>query len=337
MNYYNEIDPFAAQWLQELIKAGLIPVGDVDQRSIEDVSPTDLEPYNQCHFFAGISDWPLALQLAGWPAERPVWTGSVSCTPFSAAGKRAGFNDHRHLWPAFFWLIEQCCPPVIFGEQVSSKIAVEWWDLVASDLEGANYAAAAADLPAASVGAPHKRSRLFWVAHPESQSRGKRTHRHAVERTKTLGCCGSDGISQGCAASCMEYTNGQRQQEQRVALSDVEESASSQLSGAASCVEYTISQRWEEPEAIASGTKEPMSEEIWTGAAGADGKFNRWDDCEWIDCLDGKARPVKPGIRLLVDGFPGRVATLRGFGNAIVPPLAAEFIQSYLEAIAFSE
>ena len=108
MNYYNEFDPQAAQWLRNLITAGLIPAGDVDERSIEDVKPNDLRGYTQCHFFAGIGGWPLALDLAGWPRDRPVWTGSCPCQPFSAAGRGDGFADQRHLWPAWFHLIREC-------------------------------------------------------------------------------------------------------------------------------------------------------------------------------------------------------------------------------------
>ena len=105
--YYNEIDPYAAQWLRNLIDAGHIAPGDVDERSIEDVLPTDLAGYTQCHFFAGIGVWSLALRRAGWSDDRPVWTGSCPCQPFSAAGKGVGFDDERHLWPAFHWLIQQ--------------------------------------------------------------------------------------------------------------------------------------------------------------------------------------------------------------------------------------
>src|SRR5690606_31057001 len=136
----------------------------VDTRSIEDVTPNDLQGYTQCHFFAGIGGWPLALRLAGWPDDRPVWTGSCPCQPFSQAGKGAGFADERHLWPAFFHLIEQCRPSVVFGEQVASKDGLAWLDLVQADLEGAGYACGAADLCAAGVGAPHIRQRLYWVA-----------------------------------------------------------------------------------------------------------------------------------------------------------------------------
>jgi len=138
--YYNEYDPKAAAWLRELIKQGHIADGVVDERSIEDVTPTELAGFTQCHFFAGIGVWSYALRRAGWADDRPVWTGSCPCQPFSAAGKGAGFADERHLWPAFHHLISQCQPAIVLGEQVASKDGLGWIDLVLSDLEATGYA-----------------------------------------------------------------------------------------------------------------------------------------------------------------------------------------------------
>ena len=72
--YYNEIDPFAVQWLRNLIAAGHIADGEVDNRSIEDVRPIDLMGFTQCHFFAGIGFWADADWLGCkdgkfWPVE----------------------------------------------------------------------------------------------------------------------------------------------------------------------------------------------------------------------------------------------------------------------------
>jgi DNA (cytosine-5)-methyltransferase 1 len=161
--YYNEIDPYAAQWLRNLIAAGHIAPGDVDERSIVNVRPDDLRGYTQCHFFAGIGGWSLALRLAEWPDDRLVWTGSCPCQPLSSAGKRKGHADQRHLWPAFYGLIAQCRPAMVFGEQVASKDGREWLAAVRADLEGLGYAVGAADLCAASLGAHHARHRLWWV------------------------------------------------------------------------------------------------------------------------------------------------------------------------------
>ena len=162
--YYNEIDKFAAQWLRNLITAGHIAPGVVDERSIVDVRPADLAGFTQCHFFAGIGVWSYALRLAGWPDDRPVWTESCPCQPFSAAGKGEGTDDARHLWPEWFRLIRECRPVAIFGEQVSAAIRHSWLDLVSTDLEGIDYAVGAAVMGAHSVGAPHIRQRLYFFA-----------------------------------------------------------------------------------------------------------------------------------------------------------------------------
>src|SRR5690606_15698918 len=174
---YNEFDPFAAAWLRELIKDGHIAPGEVDERDIRDVSPDDLRGFTQCHFFAVIGGWSLALRLAGWPDDRPVWTGSCPCQPFSTAGRGKGAADDRHLWPAFHRLIRECRPPVVFGEQVDAAIRYGWVDLVQADLEMDGYAVGWADLPAACVGAPHRRQRLWFVADADggTQSEGRGT------------------------------------------------------------------------------------------------------------------------------------------------------------------
>ena len=163
MNYYNEFDPKAAAWIRELIKAGAIAPGEVDERSIIDVKPEDLKGYTQCHFFAGIGVWSHALRCAGWPDARPVWTGSCPCQGFSTAGKGLGFADPRHLWPAWFKLIRECRPVVCIGEQVASAIRHGWLDLVFTDMERIGYSCGAAVMGAHSVGAPHIRQRLYFV------------------------------------------------------------------------------------------------------------------------------------------------------------------------------
>jgi DNA (cytosine-5)-methyltransferase 1 len=162
--YYNENDPFCAQWLRNLIADRHIAPGEVDERSIADVQADDLRGFKQCHFFAGIGVWSYALRLAGWADERPVWTGSCPCQPFSTAGRGDGYADERHLWPHWHRLISECGPATIFGEQVDAAIRSGWLDDVCLSLEQLGYAVGAVDFPAASVGAPHIRQRLYFVA-----------------------------------------------------------------------------------------------------------------------------------------------------------------------------
>jgi DNA (cytosine-5)-methyltransferase 1 len=162
--FYNEIDPYAAEWLRNLIKKGLIADGEVSTQSIVDLRPADLAGFTQCHFFAGIGGWSHALRLAGWSDDRPIWTGSCPCQPFSVAGKGAAQADDRHLWPVFFTLIAAFRPPVVMGEQVAAAVGKSWLDGVCADLEGIGYATGAAVIPACAVDAPHRRDRLWFVA-----------------------------------------------------------------------------------------------------------------------------------------------------------------------------
>jgi DNA (cytosine-5)-methyltransferase 1 len=174
--YYNEIDPYAAQWLRNLISAGHIAPGDVDERSIVDVRADDLAGYTQCHFFAGIGGWSLALRLAGWPDNQPVWTASLPCQPFSVASVHPetaakGQADERHLLPVFIPLVAECRPPIIFGEQVRNAIKWGWLDEAFGALEDLDYACGAVVAPALAVGARHERKRIYWMADARSERR----------------------------------------------------------------------------------------------------------------------------------------------------------------------
>lgn len=318
--YYNEIDPFAAQWLRNLIAAGHIAPGVVDERSIEDVTPDDLRGFTQCHFFAGVGVWSLALRRAGWPDDKPVWTGSCPCQPFSAAGKGNGFADERHLWPALFHLINECKPGVIFGEQVASKDGLGWLDLVQADLEATNYAVGAVDLCAAGFGAPHIRQRLYWVAN--SDNAGLEGWKGMPERSAEF------PAGSGCMDGRMAHaTGGERpgSRNQRQAGRD-EYSNGCEISR----MGVANSERCQGLEIKRDG-KDTMSETTGSGCDCYTKPTNgHWRDADWLLCRDGKWRPVEPGTFPLADGIAGRVGKLRAYGNAIVAPVAEEFIRAYM-------
>jgi DNA (cytosine-5)-methyltransferase 1 len=178
---YNDIDPYAAEWTRNLIAAGHVAPGVVDERSIEDLRPADVDGPGQRHFFAGIGVWSYALRLAGVPDDASVWTGSCPCQPFSRAGGRRGAADERHLWPAWFRLIAECRPAVVLGEQVAGPDGRAWLAAVRADLEGSGYAVGVADLCAAGVGAPHIRQRLYFVARRLGDPGSNRAREHARE------------------------------------------------------------------------------------------------------------------------------------------------------------
>ncbi|WP_440221876.1 DNA cytosine methyltransferase [Dokdonella sp. MW10] len=301
--YYNEFDKRTAAWLRQLIADGILAAGDVDERSIEDVVPSDLRGYHQCHFFAGIGGWAYALALAGWPADRPVWTGSCPCQPFSAAGAGAGFADERHLWPAFFHLISECRPANVFGEQVASAAAGPWLDLVLADLESLGYAGGSIAFPAAGLGAPHIRDRTYWAGVRLAHAHDSRLEgRRKPERQRAAECAAwSRGVAGGMADSLL-----QQRSVARTAARDIAETL---------------------------GRHEDSSTAAVLCCAGGTAPLHGfWADADWLLCRDGKWRPVEPGTFPLAHGIPERVVRLRGYGNAIVPQQAAEFVLAFDEA-----
>ncbi len=162
---YNEIDEYAADWLENLIALGVIAPGIVDRRSVEDLRGDDLRGFRQVHLFAGIGVWSYAFRRAGVSDDTAIWSLSCPCQPFSAAGKGAGVDDERHLWPHAHHLIRECRPAKVYGEQVASKDGLTWLDIVSNDMEGSDYAFGAVDTCSASVGAPHIRQRLRFHAY----------------------------------------------------------------------------------------------------------------------------------------------------------------------------
>lgn len=303
MNYYNEWDKGAAAWLRELIKQGHIPYGYVDERSIADVTPSDLEGFTQCHFFAGIGGWSQALHLARVRPEQRLWTGSPPCQPFSVAGKQLGQLDERHLAPIFMRLVEQCRPPILFGEQVAAAIGKYWLDDLFTEVERQGYACGSAVLPACSVGAPHKRDRLFFGAVNQmayTDSRGFHGER------ESYGCFKQDIGKESQSVSITRLCENDE-----LAYADVK-------------------QRHGSRDIRSTGRDEPANNYI-DNPANPDNGF--WSGADWLGCRDGKFRPVKSGTFPLANGIPARVGRLRGYGNAIVPQVAAEFIKAFMGSV----
>jgi DNA (cytosine-5)-methyltransferase 1 len=367
--YYNEIDPYAADWLRNLIAAGHIAPGDVDERSIEDVHPDDLRPYTQCHFFAGIGVWSYALRRAGWPDDRPVWTGSCPCQPFSAAGKGTAFDDERHLWPAWHWIIQECRPPVVFGEQVASKDAEPWLDLVSTDLEALVYAVAACAFPSASVGAPHIRDRTYFVAYASGAGLDRSAagtvgrQRAAAERGSSTGRLAHPDVVAG--------RQGREVDGGRHPGSDARPRAGSGCDGVPVKLGNAEGERFGEARGTGAGHPQRSSDagtDGWVadavlqqrsdgqpgighehdqggrveGAAAPTGLRGDlrpgpvngfWRAADWLLCRDGKWRPVEPGTFPLAHGAPARVGRLRAYGNAINAQQAQIFIEESMRCI----
>lgn len=336
--YYNEIDPYAAQWLRNLIAAGHLAKGEVDERSITEIQPDDLLGFDQCHFFAGIGVWGHALRRAGWADDRPVWTGSCPCQPFSAAGKQEGFADERHLWPTWFNLIRQCRPAIVFGEQVAS--ALDWLDLVSTDMEDAGYAFGAADLCAAGFGGAHIRQRLYFTGvangqQPRLEGHAGDGHYGSQPRRVNAEQVGSVAASGG--AGGLADTDHQRQ-------------------SAASVAGFHDKKSDVEPRGRAGGLADAKRDERGQVSAdagrrgegsGAEGLDERSgygsDECrphapmlgrdaaDWLYCRDDKWRPVEPGTFPLADAAASRVGRLRAYGNGLDAETATQFVVAVMD------
>jgi DNA (cytosine-5)-methyltransferase 1 len=345
--YYNEYDPNAAEWLRQLITLKQIPEGEVDERSIIDVAKDidSIKHFRQHHFFAGIGVIPYSLRQAGWSDDREIMSGSAPCQPFSSAGKQKGFDDDRHLWPHMFKIIQELRPGVVIGEQVSSKL--EWWDAVASDLESANYAAAAFDLPGASIGAYHRRYRLFWVGvRAVGDSKGERCqfqpHKQSAGIVKEMDAEGKSRIGAGTSGAGVSPVGNAEHNGHATQL----KSSGTQKEG-----------RMQQPEGSdnASSMGHPNGEQpkidITGVSTGGDRQIghhstaeNRsrsttvWDNTHWLQCSDGKYRAADRDIYPLA-GVVGmdkpriRYELERGLAELLPPGNAIERTEE-IEGIA---
>ena len=309
MDYYNENDPYAVQWLRNLIAAGHLPNGYVDERSITEVTALDLANYETCHFFAGIGVWSAAYYAQPWRTRSgQVWTGSCPCQPFSSAGGGAGFDDDRHLWPVWQRLIAQCKPAIVFGEQVASKLAEPWIDAVFADLEALEYACGAVAFPSASVGAPHIRDRLYWMGHTDDaglQKHWQSGNVHIREQDRAHTGRFDVNASMACGMANAKHNGRDRPQEY-----------SSKSDGDGAHIRLFDGGR-----ALFEGEPSSCTDN------------GQWRYVDWLFCKDGKWRPVRPGTFPLVDGTPGRVGRLRAYGNAVNFEQARTFIVSAYEAM----
>ena len=324
--YYNEHDPYAAEWLRRLILNGHIAPGDVDESDIRDIRPDDLKGYTQCHFFAGIGVWSHALRRAGWPDDRPIWTGSCPCQPFSAAGARAGFADERHLWPAFNHLIGECSPATVVGEQVEN--AGDWLDLVSADLEAQGYAFGAAFLPAAGFGGAHIRSRNYWLANLPNGDRwcGERGAQEGIgaDAERRRGFAGS-GTAGGLADS--NNPRLERRPELRERTDQRLAGSGSLVGGMANSDTYGC-QTWN-PIRL-HGEKHDIEYGGDADSKQCGAPMLGRHPVDWLFCRDGKWRPVGARIQPLANAVACGMGRLRA---SIVDALEKE-MSAYAKAFS---
>jgi DNA (cytosine-5)-methyltransferase 1 len=298
--YYNERDPYAARWLENLIDGGHIAPGIVDCRDVREVQPRDLEGFTQVHLFAGIGVWSHALRAGGWPDGRAVWSASCPCQPFSCAGRGGGFTDERHLWPEVLRLLRERRPDVVVGEQVSSRDGLAWLDLVCDSLEDEGYAVGALDTCAAGVGAPHIRQRLYWMA-------------HAAGEQRSAGRLGAARLKPGSVVGLARPRSpgGVADSDERGWVRDGQTDRGDPPGGVGRVA------------AAEGSTTDPGRGHDRAGPVNG-----LWRSADWLLCRDGRWRAAQAGTQPLAAGVAGRVGMLRAYGNALCAPQAEEFVRT---------
>lgn len=324
--YYNENDPYAAQWLRNLITAGHIAKGDVDERSIVDVRADDLRGYTQCHFFAGIGGWSLALRLAGWPDDRPVWTGSCPCQPFSAAGKGEAMTNVTFGLRGFL-----SSPSYTLQQSLESRLkrqldgagstlfSLTWRDKATP--AGRPYcqlAASALRTSGSDCGSPH-----HWTT-PQAHDTSPRGKGQKVKHGTRHGCACLATDAQLASWPTAKASDGQGGRTSKTAGGgnshlDIVARLASGATPTKRGRKDDARQDQDQGGNLGERVTQPASDPRWP-----------WDGAEWLPCTDGKARPVEPGAFPLAHGIPGRVGRLRAYGNAIVPQVAAAFIEAVM-------
>lgn len=369
--YYNEFDPYAAQWLRNLIAKNLIAPGDVDERSIVDVQPDDLKGYMQVHLFAGIGGWSYAARLAGYPDDREIWSGSEPCQPYSVAGKGLGEADERYLRPHVHRLIAARRPSVYVGEQVAAAAGKDWLDRVHLDMESIGYTCRSVVVPACAVDAPHRRDRLWLVADASASGEGRRRilgsreGQGASQQWSPGELAGSregalaDTECEGLHARSLAGVHRKAQSERTRDVESLGHTAARDGWDVANADGFCCGQEHQDAGRRPHGSDARQvsgfdrsdygsladADELSPGEGweqrggklrgiGSNSSGSAWVGAEWLRGADGKARRFEPSIRLLAHGVPARVGKLRAYGNAIVPQVAAEVIGAYMEIAA---
>lgn len=122
-----------------------------------------------------------------WRGKIDILTGGFPCQPYSQAGKRLGKDDERHLWPEMLRAIQEIQPRWVVGENVLGL--VNWngglvFDEVQSDLEAQGYEVQPFILPACAVNAPHRRDRVWFVAHSNLYGQHRRNGKYETNTSQ---------------------------------------------------------------------------------------------------------------------------------------------------------
>ena len=293
-----------------------------------------------------------------------IITGGFPCQPFSIAGKQKGTGDDRHLWPEMFRIIKTFKPKFVIGENVKGLINIQdgvVFETVCTDLESEGYEVQAFNIPAAGVGAPHRRERIWILATlGNSELNGSSTtkitrsiietsnnNKKGENATREFEGTSKSRNSQDVANPNTRFSNGTNEE----IFSRGQTSNTSSTGGGDKNVENsrralqqgTVFQRENENE-IRKGNADqskrssssseydvanPSSEQSYSNDNGQEQReISQQEQIELGGRSGGTLWPsnweFEPNVGRVANGVPGRVHRLKGLGNSIVPKIAEE-------------
>jgi len=236
-----------------------------------------------------------------------IVVGGFPCQPFSIAGARKGTDDNRHLWPEMFRIIKELKPRWVIGENVRGIVSIQngmVFENVCTDLEGEGYEVRAFNIPAAGVGAPHKRERIWIVAN------SRRTLRQGSELEGENADESKQENADQYQRSSSTSTDNVADTHTRLSNGSIEEVQSGRqtfdTSSQRTDVAYTYSQRQQEQ----CGTESVQKEGNESQRGSSQARHTGWES--------------EPDVGRVAHGLSGRVHRLKALGNSIVPKIAEE-------------
>ena len=234
-----------------------------------------------------------------------IVVGGFPCQPFSIAGARKGTDDNRHLWPEMFRIIKELKPRWVIGENVRGIVSIQngmVFENVCTDLEGEGYEVRAFNIPAAGVGAPHKRERIWIVAN------SRRTLRQGSELER-------ENANEGGQENANQHQRSSGTPEHNVANTNTRLSKQSNqevqargntLNSSSGDVANTNGERQQEQ----CGTESVQKEGNESQRSSSQARHTGWES--------------EPDVGRVAHGLSGRVHRLKALGNSIVPKIAEE-------------
>jgi DNA (cytosine-5)-methyltransferase 1 len=259
-----------------------------------------------------------------------ILTGGFPCQPFSQAGRRKGTDDDRYLWPEMFRVIREFRPQWVVAENVAGLLTIEHgmvFGQVLTDLENEGYEVQAFVIPAVAVNAPHRRDRVWIVAHAKpagagSESRATANERGRASKDRRTGLRQAHGAT-GAGRTSSADSNATNPRQQYGSKGGDERVGSSQAEWAT---------RKSDTERCGKDASDAAIKRLergdWGGTPGISySEYNRGSYLEW----NQNWLEVATRLCRVDDGLPRRLdrnPRLKALGNAIVPQVAVEIFKA---------